>query len=51
MVASHDPGGNPGSTVSLLPLSAEVTGITYTGMLYPLDNATIASGQHARGEQ
>lgn len=34
----------PGSTVSLLPLSAEVTGITYTGMLYPLDNATIALG-------
>ena len=34
----------PGSTMSLLPLSAEVTGITYTGMLYPLDNATIALG-------
>ncbi len=34
----------PGSTVSLLPLSAEVTGITYTGMLYPLDDATIALG-------
>jgi thiamine pyrophosphokinase len=34
----------PGSTVSLLPLSAEVTGITYTGMLYPLDNATLALG-------
>lgn len=33
-----------GSTVSLLPLSAEVTGITYTGMLYPLDNATIPLG-------
>ena len=33
-----------GSTVSLLPLSAEVTGITYTGMLYPLENATIALG-------
>src|SRR5215204_3646530 len=33
-----------GSTVSLLPLSAEVTGITYAGMLYPLDNATIALG-------
>src|SRR5690349_18795830 len=31
-----------GSTVSLLPLSAEVTGISYTGLLYPLDNATIA---------
>lgn len=34
----------PGSTVSLLPLSATVTGITYTGMLYPLDNATIPLG-------
>lgn len=34
----------PGSTVSLLPLSAEVTGITYTGMLYPLDNATLRLG-------
>ena len=34
----------PGSTVSLLPLSAEVSGISYTGMLYPLDNATIALG-------
>jgi thiamine pyrophosphokinase len=34
----------PGSTVSLLPLSAEVTGITYTGMLYPLDNATLLLG-------
>jgi thiamine pyrophosphokinase len=33
-----------GSTVSLLPLSAEVTGITYTGMLYPLDNATLPLG-------
>jgi thiamine pyrophosphokinase len=33
-----------GSTVSLLPLSAEVTGITYTGLLYPLNNATIALG-------
>ncbi len=34
----------PGSLVSLLPLSAEVTGITYTGMLYPLDNATLTLG-------
>lgn len=34
----------PGSTVSLLPLSSEVTGITYTGMLYPLNDATIALG-------
>jgi thiamine pyrophosphokinase len=35
---------SPGSTMSLLPLSAEVTGITYTGMLYPLNNATIFLG-------
>jgi thiamine pyrophosphokinase len=34
----------PGSTMSLLPLSAEVTGITYTGMLYPLNDATIQLG-------
>jgi thiamine pyrophosphokinase len=33
-----------GSTVSLLPLSAEVTGITYSGLLYPLDHATIHLG-------
>jgi thiamine pyrophosphokinase len=34
----------PGSTVSLLPLSAEVRGITYTGMLYPLEDATLVLG-------
>jgi thiamine pyrophosphokinase len=34
----------PGSTMSLLPLSAEVTGITYTGMLYPLNDATLQLG-------
>jgi thiamine pyrophosphokinase len=34
----------PGSTVSLLPLSAQVTGITYHGLLYPLTNATLALG-------
>jgi thiamine pyrophosphokinase len=34
----------PGSLVSLLPLSAAVTGITYTGMLYPLENATLTLG-------
>lgn len=33
-----------GRMVSLLPLSAEVTGITYTGMLYPLENATMELG-------
>jgi thiamine pyrophosphokinase len=36
--------GAPGSLVSLLPLSPEVTGITYTGMQYPLDNATLPFG-------
>ncbi len=34
----------PGATVSLLPLSAEVTGITYTGLLYPLEDVTLALG-------
>jgi thiamine pyrophosphokinase len=34
----------PGSIVSLLPLSDVVTGITYTGMLYPLDDATLVLG-------
>lgn len=34
----------PGSTMSLLPLSPEVTGITYTGMLYPLNDATLVFG-------
>ena len=33
-----------GATVSLLPLSAEVTGITYTGLLYPLEDVTLALG-------
>jgi len=34
----------PGATVSLLPLSAEVTGITYHGLLYPLKDVTLALG-------
>lgn len=34
----------PGATVSLLPLTAEVTGITYHGLLYPLTNATLKLG-------
>lgn len=34
----------PGSTMSLLPLSPEVTGITYSGMLYPLNDATLQFG-------
>lgn len=34
----------PGDTVSALPLSDTVTGITYTGMRYPLTNATLHLG-------
>ncbi|MFN8464657.1 MAG: thiamine diphosphokinase [Caldilineaceae bacterium] len=34
----------PGSTVSAIPLSAAVTGITYTGLEYPLDDATLTIG-------
>lgn len=33
-----------GATVSALPLSDSVTGITYTGMRYPLDNHTLTLG-------
>jgi thiamine pyrophosphokinase len=33
-----------GTTVSLLPLSAQVTGITYQGLLYPLSDATLTLG-------
>jgi thiamine pyrophosphokinase len=33
-----------GATVSLLPLSAQVTGITYQGLLYPLTDATLTLG-------
>lgn len=36
---------NPvGSVVSVVPLSEEVTGITYTGMEYPLTDATLTLG-------
>jgi len=34
----------PGSIVSAIPLSATVTGITYTGLQYPLENATLTLG-------
>ena len=34
----------PGSTVSAIPLSAVVTGITYGGLEYPLQDATLAIG-------
>ena len=33
--------GNKGDTVSLLPLTMEVTGITLSGFLYPLKNETL----------
>lgn len=36
--------GKPGATVSLIPLSAAVTGITYCGLRYPLENATLHFG-------
>lgn len=36
--------GSPGDTVSVVPMSAEVTGITYTGLEYPLVNATLGLG-------
>lgn len=36
--------GAPGSTVSVLPLSHQVTGITYTGLEYPLEDATLTLG-------
>mgnify|MGYP005846592125 CR=1 FL=1 len=34
----------PGSTVSLLPLSECVRGVTYRGLLYPLEDATLYLG-------
>lgn len=36
--------GTSGDIVSLIPLSAEVTGITYSGLRYPLENATLHFG-------
>ncbi len=36
--------GEPGATVSLIPLSATVSGITYRGLRYPLENATLTLG-------
>ncbi len=37
-------GGEPGSTVSAVPLSEVVTGVTYTGLAYPLADATLRLG-------
>lgn len=36
--------GLPGDTVSLIPLGAAVEGITYTGLRYPLEDATLPFG-------
>lgn len=36
--------GRVGATVSAIPLSAEVSGITYAGLEYPLEDATLALG-------
>jgi thiamine pyrophosphokinase len=36
--------GKSGDTVSLIPLSEQVTGITYRGLRYPLENATLHLG-------
>jgi len=36
--------GASGDTVSVVPMSAEVTGITYTGLEYPLVGATLRLG-------
>lgn len=36
--------GEPGDTVSLLPLSATASGVTTLGLEYPLDRATLAFG-------
>ena len=36
--------GAEGDTVSVVPMSAEVTGITYTGLEYPLVDATLRLG-------
>lgn len=36
--------GQPGSTVSVIPISERVTGIHYTGLEYPLVDATLERG-------
>ena len=36
--------GNPGDTVSFLPLTADAQGVTLTGFRYPLQNETLAAG-------
>ncbi|QPC82194.1 thiamine diphosphokinase [Phototrophicus methaneseepsis] len=44
----HQIEGQPGDTISLLPLGGDVQGITTTGMAYPLKNETLYFGP-ARG--
>jgi thiamine pyrophosphokinase len=39
-----DLGGIPGDTVSVIPLSNRTTGITYTGLEWPLEDASIDFG-------
>ena len=36
--------GNPGDTVSVIPLSPQPTGISYTGLVWPLENASLPFG-------
>ena len=36
--------GQPGDLVTLLPMSADVDGVTTTGLAYPLDNETLPAG-------
>ena len=36
--------GNPGDTVSVIPLSPQPTGITYAGLTWSLENATLPFG-------
>jgi len=36
--------GQPGDPLSSLPLNGDATGVTYTGLTYPLQNATLPFG-------
>jgi len=36
--------GQPGQTVSAIPLAGSATGVTYTGLTWPLDNVTLPFG-------
>lgn len=37
--------GHPGETISLIPFTSVVKGVTITGVHYPLDNATLKRGE------